>query len=306
MTKRSKLEEAQKQILDPKKDLPFKRLFGTPENRDILLSLINAVLQYEEEIVAVEILNPYNVSKYDAGKDSALDLKVVDEKGRLFAIEMQSYEDPFFFQRALYYWAKVFSDQLGKAQKYGELRRTIGIHILNFNHLKEMDNYRNRFQILNIDEKEKTFYGMDFLQLYFIELTKFPKSKNKENDALKDWLNLFCNPDKALQNTDKIKTGEVREAIEKLGTMKLTGEEKELFLAREKWEIEHGNMLAQMKERGRKMGVEEGIKKGREEGIATGQRQAAIKLAKSLKEDGMSPEKIASLTSLTKDEIEKL
>ena len=98
MTKRSKLEEAQKQILDPKKDLPFKRLFGTPENRDILLSLINAVLQYEEEIVAVEILNPYNVSKYDAGKDSALDLKVVDEKGRLFAIEMQSYEDPFFFK----------------------------------------------------------------------------------------------------------------------------------------------------------------------------------------------------------------
>ncbi|MDD4627630.1 MAG: PD-(D/E)XK nuclease family transposase, partial [Syntrophomonas sp.] len=48
-------------ILDPKVDLVFKKVFGSQENKTILLSFLNAVLNWtgEQQIVDVKILNPY-------------------------------------------------------------------------------------------------------------------------------------------------------------------------------------------------------------------------------------------------------
>ncbi|WP_207644259.1 PD-(D/E)XK nuclease family transposase, partial [Syntrophomonas wolfei] len=49
------------EILDPKVDLAFKKVFGSQENKSILLSFLNAVLNWtaEQKIADVKILNPY-------------------------------------------------------------------------------------------------------------------------------------------------------------------------------------------------------------------------------------------------------
>ena len=44
--------------LDPKLDIVFKILLGSPENRDILISFLTAVLRPSSPIVKIEILNP--------------------------------------------------------------------------------------------------------------------------------------------------------------------------------------------------------------------------------------------------------
>jgi len=36
-------------ILDPKNDVVFQRIFGTPENEDILISFLNALLERTEK-----------------------------------------------------------------------------------------------------------------------------------------------------------------------------------------------------------------------------------------------------------------
>jgi hypothetical protein len=43
--------------LDPKLDVVFSMLFGHERNRDLLLSLLNAVLKPENPIEAVEVLS---------------------------------------------------------------------------------------------------------------------------------------------------------------------------------------------------------------------------------------------------------
>lgn len=48
--------------INPKIDLVFKKLFGSEENKDILLSLINAILPEDEQITKLALKNPYNVS----------------------------------------------------------------------------------------------------------------------------------------------------------------------------------------------------------------------------------------------------
>ena len=49
--------------VNPKIDLVFKKLFGSEENKDILLSLINAILPDHQQIATITLKNPYNVSE---------------------------------------------------------------------------------------------------------------------------------------------------------------------------------------------------------------------------------------------------
>ena len=63
-------------------------------------------------------------------------------------------------------------------------------------------------------------------------------------------------------------------------------------------------------EEGMEQGIATGMKQGMEQGIATGitrgKHENAVAVAKSMKADGLSNEKIAAYTGLSADEINKL
>ena len=92
--------------INPRVDFAFKKLFGSEENKDLLISLINAIVSDEEQVVEVELKNPYNLADYRAGKISILDIKAKAENGRWFNVEMQIREDNNFDKRAIYYLAR--------------------------------------------------------------------------------------------------------------------------------------------------------------------------------------------------------
>lgn len=52
---------------------PLKKFFGSEENKDLLISLINAILEKEPDIVDLTLKNPYNFAEYQAGKMSILE-----------------------------------------------------------------------------------------------------------------------------------------------------------------------------------------------------------------------------------------
>ena len=57
---------------------------------------------------------------------------------------------------------------------------------------------------------------------------------------------------------------------------------------------------------GKSLGLAEGIEQGRSEGIEQGSRQAKLETARILKQLGDSITKIAQVTGLSKEEVEKL
>lgn len=75
--------------LDPKADLTFKKIFG--EHKDLLISLLNALLPLadDEQIESVEYLSPELVPETYVGKNSIVDVRCRDVKGRQFIVEMQ-------------------------------------------------------------------------------------------------------------------------------------------------------------------------------------------------------------------------
>ncbi len=278
--------------LNPKVDFAFKKLFGSPENKDILISFINSVLPEIEQVKDIELKNPYNIANYRKGKMTILDIKAVDERGTWYDIEMQLAEQGYYDKRAFYYWAKVYSDQIESGDDFDLLRKTIAINILDFDYLDEKD-FHNVYKVYN--EKSKREFS-NLFQMHFIELNKFQKEFVDLKTSLDRWaafLNRAYEIDKDKIPEKLAEDSAVKKAIEKLDIMYLDKEEREIY----------ENDLKRL--RIQKAEIKAAGARGREEGRREGENKKAIEIAKSLL-DVLDIEIIASKTKLSVDIIKKL
>ena len=98
---------------------------------------------------------------------------------------MQVNSEPAFKERTLFYWSKIYSEELKSSEEYDYLKKTICINIINFN-LFTSPEYQSHFQILEKDRKELL---TDKFSIYFFELRKLKKSQ--KGKPVEDWLNLI-------------------------------------------------------------------------------------------------------------------
>ena len=59
-------------ILNPRVDFAFKKIFGSEENKDLLISFINSVILEKNPVVEVTLLNPYNSLNFKGDKGCIL------------------------------------------------------------------------------------------------------------------------------------------------------------------------------------------------------------------------------------------
>ena len=98
--------------INPRVDLAFKKIFGVEENKDLLISLVNSIVSEKDQVENITLLNPYNAKNFKNDKLSILDIKAEGSNGRRFNIEIQISDEDDYDQRALFYWAKMYTDQL--------------------------------------------------------------------------------------------------------------------------------------------------------------------------------------------------
>ena len=127
--------------ITPRVCLPFKKIFGVEENKDLLISLINSIVGQDDQVLDITLLNPYNPKNFRQDKLSILDIKAKGIDGKRFNIEIQISDEADYDKRALYYWAKLYTEQLKVSQDYSALSKAIGIHILNFTSIPQAKNY---------------------------------------------------------------------------------------------------------------------------------------------------------------------
>ena len=102
--------------IDPRVDIAFKKIFGTPAWSSLTMSLIDAVLRpaHGHHVVHLDLLNPYSEKDSLDDKLTILDIKARDERGRLFNVEMQMNLGHWLPPRLLYYWARFYAAHLGR------------------------------------------------------------------------------------------------------------------------------------------------------------------------------------------------
>ena len=65
-------------FINPKVDYAFKKIFGSQQSKDILISFLNAIIYNGEKIIKdLRIVNPFNPGKIISLKETYLDIKAV-------------------------------------------------------------------------------------------------------------------------------------------------------------------------------------------------------------------------------------
>lgn len=222
-------------VINPRIDFAFKKLFGSEENKDILISLINAIVSAEDQVADLQLENPYNQKEHLSDRGSILDIKATDQAGRQYNIEMQITDQVYYNQRALYYWSKLYSSQLQSGNCFSDLKKTISINILNFNYFNSEPDYHNVFKILSVKSHKSYF---EDLELHFIELNKFDSDLNHHIKTTLDRWSKFLN--RASYFDDKLPEDlSIEPAIEKafnsLTNLSMNKKEREMYEAQLKW-----------------------------------------------------------------------
>ena len=283
-------------FINPRTDFAFKKIFGSPQSKDILINFLDALLYEGKSVIQdLTILDPYQVPRIRGIKESYLDVKALLADGQTVIIEMQVLNVLGFKKRVLYNAAKSYSAQLEVGDDYALLNPVIALTITDFEMFSdsERDVSRNSLNAVN-DIKD---YSND-LELVFAELPKFRKEVSQLSTLADKWL-YFLKEAERLKSVPPNLDQEpaIHDAFEVARQSHLTKEELDI--------LERQSFFIQDNKNSIRLGVMQGKAEGRKEGLEEGDKQARIEIARSLK-DKMSLSEIAAITGLTPEEIEEI
>ncbi len=207
--------------LKVKNDFIFRKLFGDVKNKDILISFLNAVLELgeSEKLSDIEIIDGTEL-KRDSLDDKLgiLDIRARTVRGEQVNIEVQLVNQYNMDKRTLFYWSKMFTEQLKEGQPYDELQKTIAINILDFNFIK-VEKFSSVFHLW--EDTNKDCKLTDVLEIRFLELPKFRKKQPDLSKPLERWM-IFIedSPEEVLEMAKKAEPAIARaeEILTKLGS----------------------------------------------------------------------------------------
>lgn len=289
--------------LDPKADLTFKKIFG--EHKDLLMSLLNALLPLEKDrqVESLEYLPAELVPDLPLGKNSIVDVRCKDKKGRQFIVEMQMIWTPAFQQRVLFNASKAFVRQLKRNRKYELLQPVYSLNLVNESFMNDYpDEFIHNYNIVYELHSDKIIDG---LHLTFVELPKFKPHSIAERKKAVLWLRFLTeiNEDTTIVPEELLDNPETSKALKEVEESAYTEQEIDAYedfwdkLGAERLLLVDSNNISL--EKGLALGREE----GRAEGLAQGRADSLAEVARAMLAKGMDATTIFELTGLKDTDI---
>ena len=305
--------------LNPKADLTFKKVFG--EHPDLIMSLLNALLPFEsadDEIEEIEYLTPELVPDTPLKKNSIVDVRCRDRRGRQFIVEMQMLWSSAFMQRVLFNASKAYVRQLDGNVRYELLQPVYSLSLVNDIFEPDLPGYYHDYRIVQVEHTDKVIEGLRFI---FVELPKFTPQTYNEKKMQVLWLRYLTEIDDKTREVpgELLANPEIKKAVNQIEVSAYN--DAQLLGYDEFWDavrvektivsdalrkgLEQGRAqgLEQGLEQGRAQGLEQGLEQGREQGREQGQAAERIKNARKMKAKGYPAEDIAEITGLSVGEI---
>ncbi len=304
-------------LLKPKIDVVFQSLFSK-KNEKITKAFAEAIL--DEKVRKITINDDKELFRErPEDKLGILDLELDINDSEKVDVEIQLVDRSNIQERLLFYFSKLYYNEVKKGDDYKKAKRVVMVAILDYDLdlTKEIKNMETIWQLREKNARDLVL--TDKVEIAIIELSKVRAEyeKNKKNKKAQ-WA-LFIDDPNTKEVEEIMKENEdIEEAI--VTVHKMTEDEKMRRLAdlREKAIMdekairrkgyEDGHALGH--EAGLKEGIEEGIKEGIQQGIQQGQKEGheseKINIAKKLKSKRMSIEEIAEITGLEEEKIKKL
>ena len=258
-------------FINPKTDYAFKKIFGSDQSQDILISFLNAIVyQGETFITSLEIIDPYAPGRISGLKTTYFDVKAQLNNGENVLIEMQAFNVPAFGKRILYNTAKMYVNQLKLGEVYPELRAAIGVAVTDFIMFNEHNKVISQFTLK--EDELQVNYQHSPLKLVFVELPKFNKTLEELTTITDKWLYFLRKaPDLEVVPESMLIVPEIEKAFAIADRVNLSLEEIDDLEKREQFERERIGAIELGKAEGRSVGRAEGIQIGEQIGEQRGQ-----------------------------------
>lgn len=283
------------ELLDPRVDFVFKRIFGSENNKDVLLAFLNRIFMEagEQELTEIILLNPYTDKEAPLDKQSIFDVYAKTAEGKLIDIEMQLFNKYDIEKRTLFYWSKRYAGQLKEGGKYQQLMKCVTINILNYAFLPNNE-YHN---IFHLREDRTGIPLIDDIEVHFLELPKIDDVIPSQG-GLENWLLFLKGVDISHWEVLKMNEPELEKAMDTLQHLSQDSEARILYEARQKYLHDEASML----EGAKQAGIKAGMKAGMQEGLKTGIKE----VAKNMLALNIDTATIAKATGLSEEEIHAL
>jgi len=267
-------------ILPVKRDIIFKIFFADERNIEFLTDFLKSALTIPtEEYDEVVIVDPHLIREHSTDKLGIIDVKLKTVSGKTIHIEIQSKVAalPRMRERITYYDAKMITEQIGKSERYKDIKQVISIVITEDEFIPDSQNYHHRFTMYdNLNGVELT----DIVEVHTLELCKI--EAESDNSRLDYWLRFIKAEGEIESEAVAQRDPLIKKAVARL--MELSADEKTrlLYEAREKERMDN---------------------ESREDWVRTEER---VVIAKKLLSTNLLNEQIEAATGLTRAEVEAL
>jgi predicted transposase/invertase (TIGR01784 family) len=273
--------------LNPFTDYGFKKIFGEEASKPLLIDFLNALLPQTDKIVDLSFKNNEQLGQTDLDRKAIYDIYCENEKGEKFIVELQKAKQNYFKERTIYYSTFPIREQAEKGEWNYNLKAVYCIGILDFT-FDDYETEPEKSEVVHTiklkNQNGKTFY--DKLTFIYLEMPNFKQLETQLETRLDKWL-YFIKHLEDFQTIPTIFADEVfsqafeKAELAKFGQVELANYENSLKIYRDLKGV-----------------IDTAFDEGINEGV--------LKVAKSLKENGIAFEIIQKTTGLSKDEIERL
>ena len=233
-------------------DYAFRKIF---KNKKVLKGFLMALLCLdEEEIVDLEVTDPYEEGEGEEEKEGILDIKVHLNNNTRLNLEMQNRMQEDWTERSLFYNCRMYTADFKQGMEYSKLEPCIHVGILDFN-LMESKGFHH--YIILQDTKTGEMYSSKFV-FHVIELKKLEETPEAERGELHRWARFIAA--KSWEAIDMEAKGnpyreEAREEMKKINQDEV---ERWLYLRREMAVSDKVSQIASAERRGKRQGRSEG------------------------------------------------
>ena len=166
-------------------------------------------------------------------------------------------------KRTLFYWGKMYLENIKKGEDFKSLEKVITINILDFEFLGT-ESYQSSFHLW--EDLEKDYMLTDVVEIHFLELPKFRRKndKNFKDSSIERWLTFLEKDisDNTLKELIELEPV-IQKAENKIEYLSADKNAMELYWNRERSLHERANMINSAMDKGREEGREEGREAGK-------------------------------------------
>ncbi|MGI5173871.1 PD-(D/E)XK nuclease family transposase [Treponema sp. OMZ 840] len=269
-------------------DYAFKKVFGTEENKAVLRDFLDCVLDIPaQDIEDLELLDKeFHIDSVN-DKTGILDVKLRLKNGTIIDIEIQNRWNDEFVQRTVFYWAKMYTENLQKGDMYTKLPKCITINIVGEG-FKLNELLHSEYRVL-----EKRLYTelSDELEIHFLNLAAAKKQpvqveSDEKTGRLVNWLKFIETDDKEVRAMLADNSPVMEQANETVDVMLQDPKERWLYENRMKYEHDKASW--------------------EHFGYTKGARQKALETAAVMKSMNYPLGDIHKITGLSEEEIADL